>query len=234
MNRLFSAEKVCLSKTKVSMERIWYEDPGAAFGTAAAARVLPTGGANLAGQLNSVVRLAVYVSAGLALALSDSRWLFLGVAAALGSVAVNEHYRKRVAGASSFLEGAQLDLQDGAVCARPTTDNPFMNPSVFDFGHGAERAPACAATPEVRSAVERGFNARLWRDAGDVWNKNASQRQFYTVPNTRIPNDQMGFALWRAGSAAGPTCKEKGIACVARLQDVPHRLATQGGTVRGS
>ena len=40
------------------------------------------------------------------------------------------------------------------------------------------------------------FNTGLYQDVGDVWGKNNSQRQFYTMPNTRPYSDQGSFANW--------------------------------------
>ena len=40
------------------------------------------------------------------------------------------------------------------------------------------------------SNVEQNFNYGLYQDVGDVWGKNNGQRQFYTMPNTSIPNKQ--------------------------------------------
>ena len=47
----------------------------------------------------------------------------------------------------------------------------------------------------------------------DIFNKNITQRQFYTMPVTTIPNEQTKFANWLY--ATPPTCKEgNGDQCV--------------------
>ena len=51
----------------------------------------------------------------------------------------------------------------------------------------------------------------LYQDTGDVFNKESSQRQYYTTPNTTAPNAQTAFAKW--AYQAPPTCKEEGIKC---------------------
>ena len=39
-----------------------------------------------------------------------------------------------------------------------------------------------------------------------LFNNKSSQRQFYTLPSTTIPNDQGGFANWLYNR--GPSCKQ--------------------------
>ena len=45
-----------------------------------------------------------------------------------------------------------------------------------------------------------------------LYEKKNSERQFYTVPNTTIPNDQKGFAEWLFKTEN--TCKYDGINCL--------------------
>ena len=57
-------------------------------------------------------------------------------------------------------------------------------------------------------------------DIDDIYSKYNSQRQFYTMPNTSIPNKQKEFALWLYNR--GPTCKEgNGYQCFANMHH-PH------------
>ena len=59
------------------------------------------------------------------------------------------------------------------------------------------------------------FNEDLYRDVTDVFGKNNSQRQYYTVPGNQVPNDQGSFAQWCYGTP--PTCKEGNrAACLAQ------------------
>ena len=55
------------------------------------------------------------------------------------------------------------------------------------------------------------FGYNLYRDVGDLYGKNNSQRQYYTMPATTMPNDQTAFAKWCYNT--GPTCKERGLYC---------------------
>ena len=62
-------------------------------------------------------------------------------------------------------------------------------------------------------------NDSLFRDVNDLFGKNNSQRQFYTVPGNSIPNDQDTFAKWLY--ATPKTCKEgNGLQCAANMYGV--------------
>ena len=50
------------------------------------------------------------------------------------------------------------------------------------------------------------FNHNLFRDVDELWERANSQRQFYTIPNTAIPNNQKEFANWLYRSPGG-NCK---------------------------
>ena len=53
-------------------------------------------------------------------------------------------------------------------------------------------------------------------DVNDIFGKNNSQRQFYTVPGNQVPNDQGSFAQWCYGQPK--TCKEGNkLACLSNL-----------------
>ena len=58
----------------------------------------------------------------------------------------------------------------------------------------------------INSLVEDKFNSTLFQDPSDIFNKNNSQRQFYTMPNTSAYNKQDEFAKWCYGLPK--TCKE--------------------------
>ena len=40
----------------------------------------------------------------------------------------------------------------------------------------------------------------IYRDIDDAFDRKSSFRNFYTMPSTSIPNDQMEFANWLYGS----------------------------------
>lgn len=169
--------------------------------------IIPTAGMSLEEKLNALVRFFIYLGVLLAIIKNDYKYVFFGIVAAVLSVVLYNHELKQKAKAERFLEKKDLTVVDNRVCSRSTVENPFGNPSVFDLGANPDRPAACSLeNPEVKVQVEENFNERLFRDVGDLYGKMSSQRQFYTMPNTTIPNDQTGFAEWLFGK--GRTCKE--------------------------
>jgi hypothetical protein len=101
-----------------------------------------------------------------------------------------------------------------ATCRKPTENNPFMNPLLTDFNK--EDVPvACNEDDDniIDTKIDEKFNADFYRDIEDLWNIKNSQRQFYTIPATAIPNDQTEFARWLYNSPIS-TCKQNSENCL--------------------
>jgi len=104
-------------------------------------------------------------------------------------------------------------------CTSPTLDNSFMNVTMKDYmnfdsdGSIVDRPPACdPSDPTVKNEIETNFNNNLFRDVNDVFGRSNSQRQFFTMPWTQIPNRADEFARWLYLSPA--TCKENSDNCL--------------------
>lgn len=95
-------------------------------------------------------------------------------------------------------------------CRKPTVDNPFMNPSITEYGNGDPPAACNSNDDEIKESIKVNFDHQLFRNVGDVWERENSQRQFYTMPNTAIPNNQVEFAKWLYKLPASSNCKEEG------------------------
>lgn len=200
-------------------ERIWYEDLSGFITNDTYFRIVPVQSMTIEEKLNALVRFFIYVGLLLALLKSEYKFLFFGIIASLISVVLYEFEKNKRRRAEKFLTVHDLDIVENKVCTRSTIDNPFMNPSLLDI-HRDDRPQACATDhPRVQSTIEKNFEARLFRDASDLFGKMASQRQFYTVP----AHDQATFAQWLYGK--GPSCKEgNGFQCEENLmEDVQRR-----------
>jgi hypothetical protein len=193
--------------------KIWYEDFREVYQNNQYLEILPMANMSLEQQLNAVYRFFVYLGVILALVQSNYRYLFMIVFAAILTIMLYEYDKVKRGRAEQFLRVNDLDVVNNTVCQRSTVENPFMNPSIADITDNPERPAACrVTTPEVQSAIQSNFDARYYQDVNDVFGKFASQREFYTMPNTQIPNDRETFAKWCYG--LGKTCKEgNGLQC---------------------
>lgn len=107
-----------------------------------------------------------------------------------------------------------------ATCRRPTRDNPFMNPNISHYGTDKSPGACNIEDPEIADEVELYFNKDLYRDVEDIWNRKNSQRQFYTIPSTSIPNKQKEFANWLYDIPF--SCKQNQQNCL-RYEDIRFR-----------
>lgn len=118
------------------------------------------------------------------------------------------------------------DVKDGK-CTKPTIDNPFMNVTMKDYmnfddnGFVVNRPPACDPNdPEIKKMMDQTFSNNLYRDVSDVFGKKSSQRNYFTMPWTTIPNKQDEFARWLY--LAPKTCKEDQDYCL-RYEDIRYK-----------
>jgi len=95
-------------------------------------------------------------------------------------------------------------------CRKPTEDNPFMNVLLSDQ---EVDEPACnVENQEIADQMKEQFNKNLFRDVNDLYEKENSQRTYYSAPSTTIPNDQKAFAEWCYG--VPETCKTNQQKCL--------------------
>jgi hypothetical protein len=137
----------------------------------------------------------------------------------ISTSAKNKAMNKNMVGVGSGTNGETFeDILNINRCVKPSNENPFMNPLVFD---SRLRDAACdAVKPENQLKIEKEYNRYCIKDISDIWNHNSGRRQFYTVASTTYPNDQGAFANWLYKTP--PSCKEgSGAQCVANL---PSRI----------
>ena len=94
----------------------------------------------------------------------------------------------------------------------PTQKNPFMNVMMDDYKYNTNRPKAAPSYNEkVENEInEKGKNEKLkdvlYKNLGDNLTYENSMRQFHTMPNTKIPNDQNAFAKFCYGNMK--SCKD--------------------------
>lgn len=195
-------------------EKIWYEDPAGFLTSDNLIKFIPDKDMTFEEQLNAVVRLTLYFSIVILIVRGTPQIMFVPLAAMLFTYVLYSNDVRQKQNKKRVLEKLNVrKTHRGEVCVRPTPDNPFMNVSLSDLRDFPSRPAACDVSQSiVKKDVERYFNKGLPRDIGDIFHKQASDRQYFTNPVTTIPNDQSGFASWLYQT--GKTCKEgNGLAC---------------------
>jgi hypothetical protein len=184
-------------------ERVWFDDPRGFVRDDRLALFIPWPNSSLAEKLNALMRFALYYAAFLFLFQRTYAVVYIPLVVALVTYLVfRADGRGEEEGLAPAPGHSRSEALTSSSCSKPTLDNPFMNVLVSDYVDQPERPPACdIGRSSVKRAAESNFASNLYRDVDDVFERRSSSRQFYTTPNTAIPNDQAGFAQWLYGNA---------------------------------
>ena len=219
----------------MSIDKFWSNDFTVLLDKNKLNQFYPTNSMSMSEILNSLVRASVYLSVCLFIYKRNTNVFFIVIGTLVltylihtykpndtdsvnNSELANENTQESVEEFNNY-EDSMLQSK---VCVTPTVDNPFMNVALSDYTNMPNRdvCDDVLDNPIIKEQIEKAFNHGLYQDVGDVWGKNNGQRQFYTMPNTSIPNKQKEFALWLYNR--GPTCKEgNGYQCFANIHH-PH------------
>ena len=86
-----------------------------------------------------------------------------------------------------------------------------MNVLLTDYKFNPNRKKACTRREDalIKQKIESKFDKYLYKNVDDIYNKGNSQRQYFTMPYTTIPNNQEDFAKWCYNQK--PIKKEQGL-----------------------
>jgi hypothetical protein len=207
-------------------EPIWLKDPTLLVTNLRWKEFFPTTQMSREQAFNAGSRLIIYLSLLLFIYSRRSTYLATGVVALVLGYVWYQYYPKMMDNFTAPTPGnlatsgqpiqSQYTTTPPPVSKRkykyvePSDNNPFMNVMPDDYVTNPGRASIlqkpCHNFNEIQAKVEQKFHQGLFQDVGDVFGRDASQRQFYTTPNTAIPNDQDNFAQWLYKSDS--TCKQ--------------------------
>ena len=167
-------------------------------------------------KMNAITRFSIYASIVMYLYNRNVNSFFFALVT-MSVIFLLNHSSKTKGDIETFDE--QVERADGGgKCIKPTRENPFMNVLLTDYENNPRRKEACKTynNKEVNDAMNDEFNHNLYRDVSNIFNRNNSQRQFYTNPATSIPNKQGDFVNWLYNRPE--TCKEgNGQRCIANV-----------------
>ena len=210
------------------MTPIWFDKLSILYEKKFIFEIFPHKNFDLNRKLNSLVRLSLYYSIIIYFTNKKKVNIFYIPLIVAGlSYIINRKYDKtRLNHISNQLmngsESQELLDELKSECRVPTKENPFMNPSLAEIGANKKIQESCDSynNKGLQRVIEKNFNEDLYRDPNDIFGKNNSQRQFFSVPS--ITGEEQGkFAHWLYGTP--PTCKEgNGLQCAAN-QSGEHR-----------
>ena len=205
-------------------DSFWIEDYKILFYKDRLTDFFPTITMTLIEKLNAIFRLSIYLSVVLYLLTNNYLYFYIMIIVGLFTWFVYYNQRDNLElyfnsipnSNENLIQESDHKINDIV----PTTENPFMNINLITDNKEKEAPPASWNNDEVQKDIEDKFGYNLYRDVGDLYGKSNSQRQYYTMPSTTIPNNQTSFAKWCY--SVGPTCKEKSIYCAPEMDQVPY------------
>ena len=215
---IINMKDLLTKKAYVQKDPFWYEEPSILIRKDRLDEFYPSRNMTLVEQLNSIIRLFMYVSLLLIIFKRNINYLFLLVSIMILSYIIYYYSDEKNPVVEKFL-GEDRVLSDKDI-VKPTIDNPFMNVLLTDYTDNPNRESLNKVNnydnQKLNKEVDDKFYYNLYRDVDDVYDKYNSQRQFYTMPSTTIPNEQGRFVNWLYN--VPPTCKEgNGYRCYGNI-----------------
>ena len=219
---------------KYNQVDFWFNDLGVLVDPEKMGEIFPYQDMTYPEKMNSLVRLSILLGLTLCLIYQRIKYIYIPIIVMAGTFIL---YLLKIVNSESdvklddvvkyhlgnknkkeeFSSEAEikkvLQKPDPELCLQPTLENPFANPIGQD-----KRVELCPVNnnPEL---IEKYFSKKIFRNAGDIWNKEHSQRQFFTVPKF----DTISHANYLYSRK--PTCKEgNGNQCFANVVDSLPRV----------
>lgn len=173
-------------------DEFWFTNPAILLQRNRMLEFYPSSEMTFTEKLNAGVRFSIYLSILLFVATLNYLYFYIPLIALLITYAFYT--------VTSKTEPFKDTLFDKVTtkCQKPSYNNPFMNVLVTDYKYNPNKQPACNVKddPKIKEEIENKFNFNLYQNVDDVYGNQNSQRQYFTMPWTTIPNDQGGFAKW--------------------------------------
>ena len=218
-----NASKLIQNKTVMS-DPFWLDQPSILFQSDRLNQFFPTYTMTFIEKLNSISRLAIYLGVALYIVSSNYNWLYLAILVPIFTVFMYKSQKDNIETYFNNYDSLDNAINESELLTpetvKPTVNNPFGNANLITDDRTRPRAEISWNNDSIMKDIEEKFNYNLYRDASDLYGKNNSQRQYYTMPSTTIPNDQTTFAKWLY--QVGPTCKEKSIYCSPETPAYPY------------
>ena len=206
------------------MEPFWYDDIWVLVDSSKIKKYIPLKSFSKNEKLNAIVRLSIYVSIFFVILSGNYNYFFIAIFFFILTLLINSidtekkviNNKKNIENYNNLKKDNDLSNHNIKVddyieeCVLPTDNNPFMNVLPTDK---RERKKACS-DKKIKKLVDNKFSKGIFKNINSVYDRENSQREFYTMPSTTIPNNQTDLANWLYNTPK--TCKEgNGNQCVA-------------------
>ena len=174
----------------------WFQDISILYDKNEFMKFLPHKTYSFVENLNAIVRFFIYYCISCYILNKDYSIFALLLVIMLLSIFVYNNCNK------NLIENYDTHIN---TIRSSTVNNPVINLNQLDYNNG-ERGSAYIKDPNINKNIVN-------KTPMDETDTKAFERTFYTMPNSRIPNDQKAFAEWLYNT--DKTCKEGNAqACV--------------------
>lgn len=213
------------------MESFWYDDITVLFDKSKLHKYIPLKSYSKEEKLNSIVRVSIYTALLFLVLTGNINYIFIAIFGLVLTLIIYSNFEDRIEKKlNKNIENYKNLKNDKELkkykvkpskyldtCILPTNNNPFMNPLISEKLN-KKRACKTYNNKKLKKVVDDKFSKGLFKDINSVYDRENSQREFYTLPSTGIPNDQEAFGKWLYGTPK--TCKEgNGNQCVGNNQE---------------
>lgn len=192
------------------MEQIWFKDIKHLFTENNFNKFFPSKDMTFIEQLNTLLRMSIYFSILVFILRKDSSIFMIPIFIAAFTYFIYSIDSQNKVHENMYLDDKNLDknIHTKEICQKPSENNPFMNVLMNEYTSNPERKKACnISNTDVKKKAQKFFDRKLYRSVGDIFNREASDRQWVTNPITTIPNDSASFGDFLYGTMKN-TCKE--------------------------
>jgi hypothetical protein len=164
-------------------DKFWYDDITILVKKDKLLNFIPNKNATLNENLNSIVRFIIYLSLLLVLSTKNYNYIILIVLAFIVTYIINNEKYNKI-----------IENYDSSVLVEPSANNPTANILQTDYQNTDRKLSNLLNDKTIQNKIKKSLDHRLYRDESDIFDNLHSQRTFYTMPVTTIPNKQKDFA----------------------------------------
>ena len=190
----------------------WLDNPNVLLNKNQITEIWPQDNFSLDRKLNAITRL-ILILAILGFLLTKSRYIIVSAAVSIIVLVMihksKSHSKEGMKNLDIKINKEEFEELLNEEFTMPTKKNPFMNVLMNEYKDNPKRKSAAPVYNEevLDDATKKSKNdEKLYKNLGDNLTFQNSLRNFYSTPNTNIPNNQKEFAEFCYGNMA--SCKE--------------------------
>jgi hypothetical protein len=195
-------------------EKFWMNDLSVLLNKKYITNIIPENNQSLNEKLNSITRLVILLTIIGYILTRSLHILFLGLIT-ITIIVIYYQNNKGKDTKETFINSKKFSPFNKEINNKnytmPTKNNPFMNVMLPELSQGHNRKNAAPSynekvEKEINNCVKDNLDNRIFQDLGDNITFNRQMRNYITMPNTQIPNDQKSFCEFLYGDM--PSCKD--------------------------